>query len=168
MANLGRGEQELLLHLSDNGPQPLQVDGNRARVGNAETRTAMIDNLVNGGFAVRGAGADGAEQLEISDAGRAELERALAQKWVVDHSGLHEESGTYRFEVPDPVTGRRFIVAVQQSAGPQLANRVAYGVIAAPSVRESCRKLDAVGQDGGFAVDVALEGAGRVDIWRKL
>jgi len=168
MANLGRGEHELLLHLSDKGPQPLQVDGNRATVGTAETRTAMIDNLVKGGFASRGAGDDGGEQLEITDAGRAELERALAQKWVVDHSGLHEESGTYRFEVPDPVTGWRFVVAVQQSAGPQLANRVAYGVIGAPSVRESCRKLAATGPEGGFSVEVAIEGAGKIDIWRKL
>jgi hypothetical protein len=111
---------------------------------------------------------DGAVALELSAAGRGDLDGALARKWVVDHSGLHEESRTYRFEVSDGVTGRRFIVAVSQEAGPTLANRVAYGVIGAPSVRESCRKIETLGPEGGFPVEVAIDGAGEITVWRKL
>jgi len=169
MAHLGRGEYALLLHLSNNGRVPLAVNGNRTIVGDdAEFRTAVVDVLVNNGLATRVDSGDGAAELELSAAGRTDLDTALAQKWLVDHSGLHEESQTYRFEVPDPVTGRRFVVAVSQEAGPNLANRVAYGVIAAPSVRDSCRKLETVGPEGGFPVQIAIEGAGKITVWRKL
>lgn len=168
MAHLGRGEYALLLHLSQRGVQPLQVNGNKTLVGDVEFRTAVVDTLVGEGLACRSVAADGASALELSDAGRKQLDVALAQRWVVDHSGLHEESGTYRFEVPDPVTGRRFVVAVSQEAGADVANRAAYSVIGAPSVRESCRKLEAIGPDSGFPVQVALEGADEVRVWRKL
>jgi len=166
MAHLGRGEYDLLVHLSEHGTQPVQAEGNRATVGTLTTRTAVIDNLVNSGLAARAG--EGATQVELTEAGRAELDKALMQKWVVDHSGLHEESGTYRFEVPDPVTGRRFVVAVQEQAGPQVAHRAAYSVIGAQSVREHCRALQGIGQDQGFSVETALEGAGEIAIWRKL
>lgn len=168
MAHLGRGEYALLLHLSQQGAQPLQVNGNKSLVGDVEFRTAVVDTLVRVGLAARSDAQDGGSTLELSDTGRKQLDVALAQRWLVDHSGLHEESGTYRFEVPDPVTGRRFVVAVPQEAGADVANRAAYSVIAAPSVRESCRKLDAIGPDNGFPVQVDLEGAGEVGVWRKL
>jgi hypothetical protein len=168
MAYMGRGEYALLLHLSEHGSQPLIVNGNKTTVGNAEFRTAVVNGLVDGGLATRTGSGDGATELELSATGRDELDRALAQKWVVDHSGLHEESQTYRFEVPDPVTGRRFVVAVSQEAGANLAHRVAYSVIAAPSVRESCRGLEAIGPESAFHVEVAVEGAGDIAIWRKL
>jgi hypothetical protein len=167
MAHLGRGEYALLLHLSDKGRQPLAIAGNKATVGDAEFRAAVVEALLKDGLASR-LDADGGAQLELSAAGRTDLDNALAQRWVVDHSGLHEESGTFRFEVSDPVTGRRFVVAVAQEAGPTVANRAAYGVIAAPSVRESCRQLETIGPQGAFPVQVAMEGAGEVSVWRKL
>jgi len=168
MAHLGRGEYALLLHLSANGRQPLAISGNKAMVGDAEARTAVIDILVRAGLVARVDSANGGAELEISATGQSDLEKALAQKWVVDHSGLHEESQTYRFEVSDPVTGRRFVVAVSHEAGATLANRVAYAIIATPSVRDSCRKIETIGPEGGFPVQIAIEGAGEIAVWRKL
>lgn len=168
MAHLGRDAYALLLHLSERGKQPAVVDGNRATIDGAEFRTGIIDAVVGNGFVTRSPGDDGNDELELSAAGRADLETALAQKWVVDHSGAHDESRTYRFEVSDPVTGHRFIVAVSQDTDATLAHRVAYSVIGALSVRERCRKIEAIGDAGGFTVQVALEGAGDVRIWRKL
>ena len=168
MAHLGRGEYALLLHLS-NGRQPLAIDGNKAIVGaDGSFRTAVVDTLVSNGLVNRVDSGEGTAELELSAAGRTDLDNALAQRWVVDHSGLHEESHTYRFEVADPVTGRRFVVAVSQKAGPDPANRAAYSVIAAPSVRASCRKIETIGPEGGFPVQVAIEGAGEITVWRKL
>ena len=167
--HLGRGEYALLLHLSNNGRQPSAVNGSKTIVGDdTEFRTAVVDSLVGNGLVTRVDAGDGAAELELSVTGRTELDNVLARKWVVDHSGVHEESQTYRFEVPDPVTGRRFIVAVSQEAGLNVANRAAYGVIAAPSVRASCRKIEAIGPAGGFPVQVAIEGAGEITVWRKL
>jgi len=169
MAHMGRGEYALLLHLSDNGRQALAINGNKAIVGdNTECRAAVVDGLVDGGLVSRADSGDGATELELSAAGRSVLDAALAQRWVVDHSGLHEESQAYRFEVSDLLTGRRFVVAVSQEAGPTLANRVVNGVIAAPSVRDSCRKIETLGPEGGFPVQIAIEGAGEVTVWRKL
>ena len=169
MAHLGRGEYALLLHLSDHGRQPLVIDGNKAIVGDDGTfRVAVVNILVSSGLVTRIDAGDGATELELSAAGRSDLDTALGQKWVVNHSGVHDESQTYRFEVPDPVTGRRFVVAVSQEAGLDVANRAAYGVIAAPSVRVSCRKIDVIGEAGGFSVQVAIDGAGKVAVWRKL
>ena len=156
-------------YLSSKGRQQAAVNGNKTIVGeDAEFRTAMVDILVGDGLVARGASVDGAFELELSAAGRGGLDTALAQKWVVDHSGLHEESQTYRFEVPDLVTGMRFVVTVSQEAGPNLAHRVAYAVIGTPSVRESCRKIEALGPEGGFPVQIAIEGAGEITVWRKL
>ena len=168
MAHLGRSEYALLLHLSDNGRQPLTINGNKTMVGDAEFRTAVVDILVGAKLAARDEAGNGTAELELSATGHSSLETALAQKWVVDHSGLHEDSQSYRFEVPDPVTGRRFVVAVPKEAGPEVANRAAYGVIAAPSVRDSCRKIEAIGPKGGFTVQVAIEGGGDIAIWPKL
>jgi len=168
MAHLGRGEYALLLHLKAHGRQPLVVKGNKAMVGAAEARTAVVDILVGAGSVVREESGDAAAELELSAAGRSDLDKALAQKWVVDHSGLHEESQTYHFEISDPVTGRRFIVAVSHEAGATLANRVAYAIIANPSVRDSCRKIETIGPEGGFPVQIAIEGAGEIKVWRKL
>lgn len=168
MAHLGRGEYALLLHLSASGRQPLVVNGNKALVGAAEARTAVVDILVGAGLVTRVDCGDGAAELELSAEGRSDLDKALAQKWVVDHSGLHEDSQTYRFEISDPVTGNRFIVAVAQEAGATLANRVAYAIIATPSVRDSCRKIETIGPEGGFPVQIAIEGAGEITVWRKL
>lgn len=169
MAHLGRGEYALLLHLSNNGRQPLTVSGNKVIVGtDAGFRSAMVDVLVGNGLVTRVDSDNGTVELELSATGRSGLDDALARKWVVDHSGLHEESRTYRFEVADLVTGRRFVVSVSQEAGPDLANRVAYGVIAAPSVRDSCRRIETLGPEGGFPVRVAIEGAGAITVWRKL
>ena len=169
MAHLGRGEYALLLHLSDNGRQSVAINGNKAIVGNGgEFRAAVVNILVSNGLVTSSDSADGGTELELSAAGRNELDNALAQKWIVDHSGLHEESQTYRFEVPDQVTGRRFVVAVPQAAGLDVANRVAYGVIATRSVRDSCRKIETLGAESGFPVQVAIEGAGEITVWRKL
>ncbi len=169
MAHLGRGEYALLLHLSNEGRQPLVIDGNKAIVGDdGKFRVGVVDTLVSLGLVTCAEAGDGTAELELSAAGRGDLDTALAQKWVVDHSGVHDESHTYRFEVPDPVTGRRFIVAVSQEAGLDVANRAAYGVIAAPSVRTSCRKIDVIGEAGSFSVQVAIDGAGEVAVWRKL
>ncbi len=169
MAHLGRGEYALLLQLSRNGRQSVAVEGNRTLVGDeANFRSAMVEVLVDSGFVTRVESDGGAPEIELSAAGRGVLDDALAQKWVVDHSGLHEESHTYRFEVPDSVTGNRFVVAVSQDAGPTIAHRVAYSVIGAPSVRDSCRKIETLGPEGGFAIKVAIEGAGEVNVWRKL
>jgi len=168
MAHLGRDAYALLLHLSERGKQPVTVEGNRGTIDGAEFRVAVIEAVVGNGFVTRSESADGAAELELSAAGRAALEVAPAQKWVVDHSGSHDESHTYRFEVPDPVTGRRFVVAISQDTDATFAHRVAYSVIATPSVRARCRALETIGESAGFSVQVALEGAGDVSIWRKL
>jgi len=168
MAHLGRSEYALLFHLSSSGRQPLAVDGNKAMVGDTQFRNAVVNIVVGAGLVSRADDGDGAVELELSADGRTELDAGLAQKWVVDHSGLHEESKTYRFEVPDPVSGRRFVVAVAQETGAELANRVTYGVIGSPSVRDSLREIETIGPEGGFPVKMTIEGAGAITVWRKL